>query len=124
MTLPQRVKLVEVGPRDGLQNEKQIVPTAIKVELIERLAATGLSAIEAASFVSPRWVPQMADGSEVLRALLTSPQDVRRSPTRSLRPTSRASTLPSKPAHRKSRSSLPPRKRSRRRTSTAASPKA
>lgn len=74
MTLPQRVKLVEVGPRDGLQNEKQIVPAAIKVELIERLAAAGLSVIEAASFVSPRWMPQMADGSDVLRALLTGPQ--------------------------------------------------
>ncbi|MBK7953365.1 MAG: hydroxymethylglutaryl-CoA lyase [Candidatus Accumulibacter sp.] len=74
MTLPQRVKLVEVGPRDGLQNEKAIVPTAIKIELIERLAAAGLSAIEATSFVSPQWVPQMADHAEVLRAVLASPR--------------------------------------------------
>ncbi len=74
MTLPKRVKLVEVGPRDGLQNEKMIVPTAVKIELIERLAAAGLSAIEATSFVSPRWVPQMADHSEVLRSLLASPR--------------------------------------------------
>ena len=74
MTLPQRVKLVEVGPRDGLQNEQAIVPTAIKVELIERLADAGLSAIEATSFVSPQWVPQMADSAEVLRALLASPR--------------------------------------------------
>ena len=74
MTLPQRVKLVEVGPRDGLQNEQEIVPTAIKVELIERLADAGLSAIEVTSFVSPQWVPQMADSAEVLRALLASPR--------------------------------------------------
>lgn len=74
MTLPQRVKLVEVGPRDGLQNEKRIVPTAIKIELIERLADAGLSVIEATSFVSPQWVPQMADNAEVLRALLASPR--------------------------------------------------
>ncbi|WP_291993735.1 hydroxymethylglutaryl-CoA lyase [Candidatus Accumulibacter sp. ACC003] len=74
MALPKRVKLVEVGPRDGLQNEPQIVPTAIKVELIERLADAGLSVVEATSFVSPRWVPQMGDNSEVLRALLASPR--------------------------------------------------
>ncbi len=74
MTLPQRVKLVEVGPRDGLQNEQAIVPTAVKIELIERLAAAGLSAIEVTSFVSPQWVPQMADNAEVLRAVLASPR--------------------------------------------------
>jgi hydroxymethylglutaryl-CoA lyase len=54
------VRLVEVGPRDGLQNEKQILPTAMKLELIRRLAAAGLRDIEATSFVSPKWVPQMA----------------------------------------------------------------
>ena len=74
MTLPKRVKLVEVGPRDGLQNEKQIVPTAIKLELIERLAEAGLSTIEVTSFVSPAWVPQMADSAELLRAVLASPR--------------------------------------------------
>ena len=74
MTLPQRVKLVEVGPRDGLQNEKRMVPTAVKIELIERLADAGLSVIEATSFVSPQWVPQMADNAEVLRTLLASPR--------------------------------------------------
>ncbi|MEF8749710.1 MAG: hydroxymethylglutaryl-CoA lyase [Candidatus Accumulibacter propinquus] len=74
MSLPQRVKLVEVGPRDGLQNERQLVPAAIKIELIERLAAAGLSAIEATSFVSSKWVPQMADNAEVLRAVLASPR--------------------------------------------------
>ena len=55
------VRIVEVGPRDGLQNEKQTVTTATKLELIGRLAAAGLRDIEATSFVSPKWVPQMAD---------------------------------------------------------------
>ncbi|OWY38574.1 hydroxymethylglutaryl-CoA lyase [Xenophilus sp. AP218F] len=63
------VKIVEVGPRDGLQNEKQIVPAAVKLELIRRLADSGLRAIEAGAFVSPKWVPQMADSAEVLAAL-------------------------------------------------------
>lgn len=66
MNLPTRVRIVEMGPRDGLQNEKQIVSTEIKVELIARLGAAGLPAIEAASFVSPRWVPQMGDAAEVM----------------------------------------------------------
>ncbi len=64
--LPTRVALVEVGPRDGLQNEPQPVATQVKIELIERLVAAGIRKIEAAAFVSPRWVPQMADGAEVL----------------------------------------------------------
>ena len=71
--LPQRVRIVEVGPRDGLQNEKTLVPTAVKLELIDRLGAAGLSAIEATSFVSPRWVPQMGDSSEVMKALVRRP---------------------------------------------------
>lgn len=74
MTLPNKVRIVEVGPRDGLQNEKQLVPAAVKIELIERLAEAGLSAIEATSFVSPKWVPQMGDADEVLRAVLASPR--------------------------------------------------
>jgi len=57
--LPMYVKIVEVGPRDGLQNEKNTVPTSIKVELIHRLVASGLSVVEATSFVSPKWVPQV-----------------------------------------------------------------
>lgn len=57
--IPEYVKIVEVGPRDGLQNEKIIVPTAVKVELIRRLVSSGLSVIEATSFVSPKWVPQV-----------------------------------------------------------------
>ena len=73
MNLPQRVKLVDVGPRDGLQNEKQVVPTAIKVELIERLAAAGVPAVEATSFVSPKWVPQMADNAAVMGAIRKQP---------------------------------------------------
>ncbi|MBN9421784.1 MAG: hydroxymethylglutaryl-CoA lyase [Candidatus Accumulibacter sp. 66-26] len=74
MTLPSKVKIVEVGPRDGLQNEKQLVPAAVKIELIERLADAGLTAIEATSFVSPKWVPQMGDADAVLRAVLASPR--------------------------------------------------
>lgn len=57
--IPKFVKIVEVSPRDGLQNEKNVVPTAVKVELIRRLASTGLSVVEATSFVSPKWVPQV-----------------------------------------------------------------
>jgi hydroxymethylglutaryl-CoA lyase len=63
------VKIVEVGPRDGLQNEKQAIPTATKLELIERLAAAGCRVIEATAFVSPKWTPQMADHDAVLRGL-------------------------------------------------------
>jgi len=66
MDLPQRVKLVEVGPRDGLQNEKQPVPAAVKIELVHRLQQAGLKEIEVTSFVSPKWVPQMADNAEVM----------------------------------------------------------
>jgi isopropylmalate/homocitrate/citramalate synthase len=73
MDLPKRVRIVEVGPRDGLQNEPQSVATAVKVELIERLADAGLPAVEATAFVSPQWVPQMADHSEVLQALRRKP---------------------------------------------------
>ncbi|PSJ39183.1 hydroxymethylglutaryl-CoA lyase [Zobellella taiwanensis] len=64
-----RVKLVEVGPRDGLQNEAALVPTDIKIALVERLADCGLRHIETASFVSPKWVPQMADGAAVLAGI-------------------------------------------------------
>ncbi len=69
MLLPAQVKIVEVGPRDGLQNEAQVVPTAIKIELIERLSDAGLRVIEATSFVSPKWVPQMGDNAAVLRGI-------------------------------------------------------
>jgi hydroxymethylglutaryl-CoA lyase len=73
MNLPKRVRIVEVGPRDGLQNEKGEVPTAVKLELIERLADAGLSAVEATAFVSPKWIPQMADHSEVLERIRRKP---------------------------------------------------
>jgi len=73
MELPQRVRIVEVGPRDGLQNEPQSVPTATKVELVERLADAGLPAVEATAFVSPKWVPQMADHTAVLKAVRRKP---------------------------------------------------
>lgn len=69
MQLPSKVKIVEVGPRDGLQNEAQVVPTAIKIELIERLAEAGLRVIEATSFVSSKWVPQMGDNAAVMRGI-------------------------------------------------------
>ncbi|KUI62099.1 3-hydroxy-3-isohexenylglutaryl-CoA/hydroxy-methylglutaryl-CoA lyase [Cytospora mali] len=65
-----RVKIVEVGPRDGLQNEKHTIPLTIKIELIERLARTGLTTIEAGSFVSPKWVPQMESSNEILEHIL------------------------------------------------------
>ena len=68
-----QVRIVEVGPRDGLQNEKAMVATADKIELINRLSATGLRSIEATSFVSPRWVPQLADAAEVFAAIERRP---------------------------------------------------
>jgi hydroxymethylglutaryl-CoA lyase len=67
------VRIVEVGPRDGLQNEKQPVATATKIELIERLADAGLTTIEATSFVSPKWVPQLADAAEVYTGIRKQP---------------------------------------------------
>jgi hydroxymethylglutaryl-CoA lyase len=63
------VKIVEVGPRDGLQNEPKIINTSTKLELIQRLGQSGLSVIEAASFVSPKWVPQMGDAAQVYKGL-------------------------------------------------------
>jgi hydroxymethylglutaryl-CoA lyase len=69
MSLPSTVKIVEVGPRDGLQNEKEFVPTEVKIELVNRLSAAGFRNIEAASFVSPKWVPQMADGAQVMAGI-------------------------------------------------------
>lgn len=68
-SLPPSVRLVEVGPRDGLQAEAQLVPTDLKIELINQLAESGIEHIEATSFVSPRWVPQLADASEVMAGI-------------------------------------------------------
>jgi hydroxymethylglutaryl-CoA lyase len=73
LKLPSRVKIVEVGPRDGLQNEAAIIPVEIKIALIDRLSAAGFSNIEAASFVSPRWVPQMATSNEVMAGIKRRP---------------------------------------------------
>jgi hydroxymethylglutaryl-CoA lyase len=70
---PGHVRIVEVGPRDGLQNEATIVPAAAKIELIDRLSATGLEAVEATSFVSPKWVPQLADAAEVYAGITRRP---------------------------------------------------
>lgn len=69
MAIPAKVKIYEVGPRDGLQNEKKTIPLAVKIELIDRLSETGLTRIEAGAFVSPRWVPQMADTAAVLSGI-------------------------------------------------------
>lgn len=68
-SVPEVVKIVEVGPRDGLQNEKTIIPTEVKVELIKLLVSSGLPVVEATSFVSPKWVPQLADGKDVIEAV-------------------------------------------------------
>lgn len=73
MRLPRSVKLVEVGPRDGLQNESRIIPAEIKVEFINRLSETGLKVIEATSFVSPKWIPQLADSEFVLSHINRKP---------------------------------------------------
>lgn len=73
MNTPSTVRIVEVGPRDGLQNEKAIIPTAVKIELIDRLSLTGLRSIEATSFVSPKWIPQLADAAEVFGGIRRRP---------------------------------------------------
>src|SRR3982750_1706600 len=73
MAMPSHVRIVEVGPRDGLQNEKSIVSTADKIALIDMLSGTGLQCIEATSFVSPKWVPQLADASEVYAGIAKRP---------------------------------------------------
>jgi len=73
MKFPSRVNLVEVAPRDGLQNEARTIPTATKIEFINRLSTTGLGCIEATAFVSPKWVPQMADNSEVMNGIIRQP---------------------------------------------------
>jgi hydroxymethylglutaryl-CoA lyase len=69
MTIPSRVRLIDVGPRDGLQNEAQPVPAAVKVELVQRLQAVGFKEIEVTSYVSPKWVPQMADNHAVMSGI-------------------------------------------------------
>ena len=74
MTFPSLVRIIDVGPRDGLQNEKQPVPAAIKIELVHRLQAAGLKEIEVTSYVSPKWVPQMADNHEVMAGITRLPR--------------------------------------------------
>ncbi len=73
MKLPAKVKMVEVGPRDGLQNEAQNVPTAVKIELIDRLTDAGLQVVQTTAFVSPKWVPQMADNAAVMAGIRRKP---------------------------------------------------
>ncbi len=72
-SLPRKVRMVEVGPRDGLQNESGIVPAVIKIALIDKLSDSGLPAVEATSFVSPKWIPQMADAAEVMAGIKRLP---------------------------------------------------
>jgi hydroxymethylglutaryl-CoA lyase len=83
--LPAKVKIVEVGPRDGLQNEKEFVATEIKIELVNRLASAGLQNVESASFVSPKWVPQMADGAAVMAGIERRPGTIYSALTPNLR---------------------------------------
>jgi len=73
MSLPRKVRIVDVAPRDGLQNEPRTVPASVKIELIERLQDAGLPAVEATAFVSPKWVPQMADHAEVMAGIRKRP---------------------------------------------------
>jgi hydroxymethylglutaryl-CoA lyase len=73
MSLPSKVTIVDVGPRDGLQNEKQMIPAAVKVELVDRLTDAGFTAIEVTSFVSPKWVPQMSDATDVMAGIRRKP---------------------------------------------------
>ncbi|MEO5606859.1 MAG: hydroxymethylglutaryl-CoA lyase, partial [Polaromonas sp.] len=74
MSLPSKVKIVDVGPRDGLQNEKAEVPAAVKIELVHRLQDAGLTEIEVTSFVSPKWVPQMSDNAQVMAGIRRNPR--------------------------------------------------
>ena len=71
--IPEKIQIVEVGPRDGLQNENEWVPTETKISLIEKLADAGLTIIEATSFVSPKWVPQLKDAHKVFRGIKRIP---------------------------------------------------
>ncbi len=73
MNLPKKVKIVEVGPRDGLQNEKENVPADVKIALVDRLSAAGFANVEAAAFVSPKWVPQMATSRDVMAGIARKP---------------------------------------------------
>jgi len=73
MTFPHHIKIVEVGPRDGLQNETQILPASVKIDFINQLSETGLSVIETTSFVSPKWIPQLADATEVFQGIQKKP---------------------------------------------------
>ena len=93
--LPPDVTLYEVGPRDGLQNESRMVPTDDKIRLVDALSQTGLRAIEITSFVNPKWIPQLADGSEVVAPASTAS---RASSTRRWCRTGRGSTRRSTPA--------------------------
>lgn len=85
MPLPTKVKIVEVSPRDGLQNEKEFIASSVKIELIDRLSQAGFPNIEAVSFVSPKWVPQMADGADVMAGIQRKPGTIYSALTPNLR---------------------------------------
>ena len=116
--MTKHVTIVEVGPRDGLQNERAAVSTADKIEFVNRLSAAGLPVIEVSAFVSPKWVPQMADAAEVFAGIDAA---TRARATRRSSRTSRASSARSRPASPRSPSSRRPPKPSAARTSTRAS---
>ncbi|WP_456278424.1 hydroxymethylglutaryl-CoA lyase [Bacillus sp. AK128] len=82
MYLPKEVTMIEVGPRDGLQNDASIVPTSIKIEFIKALKGAGIKEMELTSFVSPKWVPQMSDASEIVRAITDSARNIVLTPNR------------------------------------------
>jgi hydroxymethylglutaryl-CoA lyase len=82
MDLPKKVTMIEVGPRDGLQNEKNFVPTETKIQFIRALKEAGLKEMELTSFVSPKWVPQMKDASDIVEACLNSERDIVLAPNR------------------------------------------
>lgn len=121
MAFPKQVRMVEMSPRDGLQNEPgPVIATRIKTGLIDRLADCGLTHIESASFVSPKWVPQMGDADKVMAGIKRKP-GVRYSV---LTPTCAVSKTRWQRVSTKSPCSVPPPNRSARKTSTAPSPKA
>lgn len=118
MATPNKVKIVEVAPRDGLQNEKQLVSTQVKAELVNRLSNAGFANIETTSFVSPKWVPQMADNSQVMAAIERRPGII----YSALAPNMQVLMLHWQPEQMKSSSLVPPAKPFHKLISIAASP--
>ena len=82
MQLPEQVTIIEVGPRDGLQNEKSLIPTEVKIDFIKKLKQVGFTEMELTSFVSPKWVPQMKDAEDILSNCLDSTRNIVLAPNR------------------------------------------